>query len=562
MSSIPPDLCGTGTRADTTTQKCVPDNEQILTQLIDQQYIQEIDNDIVFVPGYTPNVTIPIPSWFIQWTDSGAYSCQKEITRGICTIPGNNCHAPCRCADCAGWRGGNVTDCKGKPVGHGRVWCNLEPGEPFSFKGEPDRCQCASGFCAVNGLCVSPYTHLSSSEFKDLSEPNLCCPECSWMPPSEEGGCAGYTKCNPDLKCHESRVEYPGNKIFGPNFASSNVSLVLNRCTSPSDNAEENLCWHPDHEDARFRAAYVIINPTSSESFDTLCPELDNSASGQNEYECALKCGNVIPGDEAYSNEYNTVSSQIECSRRCLPKLWRWLPVYEKLANGNLRFADGYYQSEELLRYLPPDVKLSYCPEGKCEVSLSEPPDFSQINNCSECTGCRWIFSPYANNNGFQDRKYECDKCKKCILDQVNENGNAYQVECTDMIHCNTCTDIGTNLTLITGLSQNECDVCLDNDPNVYNSGCKVTTKDPYKYDGTKYVFQSGADVYNHGGNPGNVSGPAYDPGTRDAGCDFGLVEGLKTCDNTFDGKVGFGDGCFSDVRDCTVSCNISWQSC
>lgn len=97
--SIPPNLCGTGTKIDQTLQKCVPDEEQILTQLIDQQYIQEINDEIVFVPGYTPNETPIIPDWFVYWTDSGAYSCTREISRGICTIPGNNCHAPCRCAD-------------------------------------------------------------------------------------------------------------------------------------------------------------------------------------------------------------------------------------------------------------------------------------------------------------------------------------------------------------------------------------------------------------------------------------------------------------------------------
>lgn len=559
--SIPPGICGTGTKLDPSTQKCVPDEQQILTQLIDQDYVQYIDDEIIFVPGYDPGTPKPpLPPWFINWVDIGAYSCQTQITHGVCSIPGNNCHAPCRCADCAGWRGGNVTDCNGQALGDastGRVWCNLEPGDSFSFQGEPDRCECAAGYCAVNGLCVSPYKHSANNSSKLVEDSNLCCPECSWKSPNETGGCAGATKCNPHIKCEESKVEYPGNKIFNPDFTKSNVTLIDQKCVNGDDNAE-GICWHPGQTDARFRSGYVIVAPGQGESFSSLCPELDNSAAGQNEYECAIKCGDRVSGDSG--GEYNTVNSQLECSRRCLPKLWRWFPVFEKLSTGELVFRDGYFQGEELMRYLPSEVDVNYCPQGVCEVSLNLP-DFTEFNNCVECTECKWMFSPYENNNGFQDRKYECNKCKKCILDQISEGGQTYQVECDNMENCNTCNDIGANLTLVSGLSQNECDTCLSKGSG--DSGCKVTTKDPYRFANNNYDFHAGAQKYNHGGDPrvtGTQSG--YDPYTRGSGCDFGLVEGNPNCGNAIDGNMGYGDGCFDTPSDCTEFCDINWQTC
>jgi len=537
------ELCGNGTKPE--GQECVPDNDYVAKQLIKQKLIRKDDDgSIVFTPdlNYDENIK-EVSKWFYHWTDNGSYSCQKLITKGICNISGNNCNAPCRCGDCAGWRGGNINDCNNKDVGGGRVFCNLTPGEPFTFSGEPDKCECSYGHCAVNGLCVAPY------EMSGTMDSKRCCPACAFKSPDKLGGCSGGVKCDPNIQCSEAIVELPGVK-FLPDLSNERVVKVSNLCSSITDTRE---CYHPEHVNAMKKQEYIIIKPNSSNSFSNLCPQDTNTAAGDNEYECALKCGDT---NGLYPDKDQTVNNQVECSKRCLPKLWRWYPVFEELSDGSgTRYTGGYYQSDELVRYLSSDVNLRVCPENTCETELNKPIDFTEFHNCTECNQCLYKYSEYKNNNGFQDMQYNCESCKKCILDQVSENGLNYQIACKNMIGCNTCKN---SIQEIEGVI-NECDTCTGAIPDDDNSGCKVYTLDPYVSKDGFIEYHPDSKVYNHGADPYkeyNEVSTGYVPESRNSGCDFGVISFKKTCDNTLNGKIGWGDGYLMSVASCTKTCD------
>jgi len=537
-------LCGNGTKPQ--GQMCVPDNNVVAQQLIDQGFIRDVGSEVVFTPDYTNEYVEEIPKWFITWVDNGAYSCKKTIRNGICNIPDSDCNAACSCMDCAGWRGGNSTDCTGRGIGGGRVMCN------HTNSSTPNMCQCTDGHCAVNGLCVSPYV-LSNTDGKN------CCPGCAYVPPNKIGGCAGSVDCDPSSQCKESIVELPGVR-FIPDLNDPRVVLVNTKCES--GDSDDPSCFHPDHPNATRRQAFIKIKTDINNPFDSLCPRDYNTASGENEYECALKCGNtggMFDGDQ-------TTDSQVECSKRCLPKIWRWYPVFEEMPNSDLRYTGGYYQSDELMRYLPSDIDLRVCPSGTCETKLNQPIDFTQFNNCTECNQCGYEYSKYMNNNGFQDIKYECGSCKQCLLDQVTENGENYQVTCKNMTNCNTCKNEARDL-VFKGVNFNECDTCLETDPNDPKSGCKVYTLDPYENIDGGVEYHKDSISYNHGGDPYDVDNGTYYPSSRtNADCKicvdpnevlsnnissvFNIINGRpldpskeysQTCDNTLDGKAGWG---------------------
>ena len=532
-------ICGNGTKPG--NQRCIPDDDFVAQQLIKQNMIQEIDSEIVFTPRYAYEEPDPeVPKWFFDWVDKGAYSCQTLIEKGVCNINDNNCEAPCRCGDCAGWRGGNMTDCNNKSIGGGRVWCNLEPGEPFTFKGEPDACECAYGHCAINGLCVSPYKMDGTKDNK------RCCPTCSFKNPDIRGGCAGSVKCDPSIECEESIVQLPGIQ-YKPDLSNQFVTLVDTLC--PSKDSDDPNCYHPEHPNAMRTQPFIKVSPNESNSFNDLSPIETNTAAGENEYECAIKCGDT---QGKFDND-RTVNTQYECSKRCLPKLWRWYPVFEELSEG-LKYTGGYYQSDELMRYLPSDAELRVCMDPGCVTDLSIP-EFPQFNNCTECENCNYTYSPYKNNNGFQDVKYDCDRCKQCILNQNLENGDKRQVVCKNMVGCNTCQDNTPEFILDATINYKECDTCLGADQTDETAGCKVYTLDPYKKTGNEIKYRTDSKIYNHGGDPYidyiNKSEDGYDPNSRNSGCDFYIFSGAKTCDN----QKGLYDGGYFRNYDCRQKC-------
>lgn len=483
------DYCGVGTKL--VGDQCVIDYNTVGNDLIDNNIIKQINGETVFIPEEKNTIILPTPQWYIQWTDNKAFSCQTLISKGVCNISGNNCHAPCRCADCAGWRGGNATDCNTKEVDPtGRVWCNQTPGPDWSVEDETDKCQCEYGYCAVNGLCVSPYEIDSNTETK-------CCPPCVYTP-EKYGGCAGSVKCDTSNPCKYNTVELPGVKI---NVDPDSPSVTIN------DRVSEN------ETDVRLKYPHVIVTNPQAYQVD------ENTAAGQNEFQCAMDCG-------------NQVGSQVDCSKRCLPKLWKWLPVFERDSNG-LRFTGGFYQTDQLIKYTSDELR--HCPDQTCETNLNVP-DIAQFNNCSDCGNCSMTFSSYNNSNFFNDVKYTCDNCEQCVLDQISVNNLPYQVICKDMVDCSNCTKYNE----LYGYSENKCDNC-----NGPGQNCKVYTSDPYT---TNNQFHPQSQIYN--------KGTQYKPQDRASGCDFGEFSIPQTCQNDLDGKIAWADGGFFSPVDCTVSCS------
>ena len=517
--------CGFGTILQ--NNKCVPDKPELLNKLIDQGFIKDENGEIVFdLSDNKHEEIVDLPTWYIDWSTLG-YKCNKTISQGLCNINDNNCNSECICGDCAGWRGGNETDCTGTNIGSGRVSC------------KESKCECADGYCAINGICVSPFKTTKGKK---------CCPSCSWISPEFKGGCSGSVECDKDLECEESIVELPGIQFY-PDINNPNVVLINNICTSES----QDDCYLPTHQNAMRRQAYVKIKPNAVSTFDKLCPLVENTAEGENEYECAVTCGETFG---LYNNDKNVVS-QVDCSKRCLPKLWKWYPVFEELADKSLKYTGGYYQSDELMRYQDSDVDLRICPSETCKTELNLP-EISQFQNCTDCTECKIKFSEYTNNNDFVDSKYDCTKCKECILDQYNLNGTMYDVSCSDMIGCNTCKKTDYEFKIVQGFD-NKCDTCLGPDPNVENSGCKVFTRDPYVLNQGNISYHNDSVIYNHGGDPSIDYSSGYDPNSVISSCDTG--NNKKTCDNTLiiDGteKIGWGEGFKRIVADCTKNCDI-----
>ena len=157
--------CGLGTV--NSDGMCVPDTELLVSSLDTGGYITvDYRDEPVYDPILDFEEIEPIPVWFEPWIDRGAFSCNTTIGEGL-TNPGCGIRVSCSCGDCAGWRGGNRTDCDKKTIDTGgRVICETE-----EF---PDLCKCAPGYCPVNGICVSPYVPTSASNLNN----DVCCPSC------------------------------------------------------------------------------------------------------------------------------------------------------------------------------------------------------------------------------------------------------------------------------------------------------------------------------------------------------------------------------------------------
>ena len=537
--------CGSGTKIND-EGVCIVDNEDIVNTLIENKFIlyDSIKKDVVFVPSnnYSDVKQEAQPKWYRYWLDeTNGFDGEKVISWGICNIENNNCQSPCRCSDCAGWRGGNSTDCAGTKIGSGRVFCNLTPGEPGSLDiTVRDQCECNNGYNAVNGLCVSPY------KINDSSSLN-CCPQCVFTSPAE-GGCAGTVQCDTNNICEESKVDSPGGNKFPPlrfkvNIPDPRVNIVDNECVD----GETELCWSKDGI-AKKSSPYIVVNTDSINIFDDILEIDDNFvAEGENEFECVLKCGDT---NGLYDGEDKRVTSQLECSKMCLPHLWLWYPVFENVDGNNLVLR-GYHQSEKLLRYMAKNIELTHCKNNSCIVSLSVNPDFSRINNCTGCKGCKFNYSNILNNNGFEDREYNCDSCDICYFDQED---NPEPIVCKNLVGCRNCQYTPKDLTILGFEQINTCNSC-----NALGSedGCKIYTKDPYVGENN---FRNGVSVYNKGGDPNNIDyygvGGAYNPNSRNSYCDYVVRTGKKTCDNNLsDTKIGWGDGEFDFTLDCTISC-------
>jgi hypothetical protein len=286
----------------------------------------------------------------------------------------------CSCGDCAAWRGGNSGTCGGEDLGNRSV--NNQRRVECNTDTDPNSCVCAYPYSPVGGICVTPY------KYNPDNDSRTCCPSCVYSLT-----CIGEEQCKG--VCEEQLVEYPG------------VRWVC-----------DNLTALPKGENIR--------NISKSE-LDNNC-KIDSDHHGENEYKCAYECN----------------ASQIECSKRCLPKLWKW----DKLVVGGE--VVGYTQSHSIIQFEPDTVQSDYCPIGDETCQNTQPPTISDLKNCEDCTDCFWEL------NDDKEYQYSCNNCKNCnknnsigldsngfrILEKIKCSNVSNCVECTnsfDTVTCNSC---------------------------------------------------------------------------------------------------------------------------
>ena len=354
------DYCATGTRYDRNIDQCVinpvavsalsePINELINENRILPNFESPDPNSVFYVKPEEDVIgnggNIGVPDWFGFWLSK--FGCDKNLGREI----------GCACGDCAGWRGGNATTCGAETIQQvsdtARVGCDL------AFDPVQNLCSCQGDYCAVGGLCVSP--------FKEGPNGKIGCPSCI-LTKKEDGGCAGLLECDLGEEPTENIVEYPGKRYF---------------------------CWDA-LDPARAPPGFDINDPntfnlnfTSEQDFNTLCEE-QNEYRYSNEYGCAYDC----------AAKYN---NQLYCGLACLPKLWRWSTVS---VNGEFK---GFYQTPFLAQYESTDYELEICPNGQCVDDSNAPTDPLSLFNCKNCTECKWEL-----NEVVDAYEYICDNCDAC----------------------------------------------------------------------------------------------------------------------------------------------------
>ena len=242
---------------------------------------------------------------------------------------------------------------------------------------------------------------------------------------------------------------------------------------------------------------------------------------------------------ELTANQINTLYpnggiSQIECSKRCLPRLWRWYPVFAEVGGAPKSFR-GYMQSNELIQYKNQDeVPLFYCPPETCVLDrdLGENPT---LNRCTGCSGCEVVY----NEENPIETAYVCEKCEQCLLDIPGDDGpdSTKTLTCTNFNSCTSCKQKKTNLGVpLYDVYENECNACNFPD-NPSEGGCVFHTRDPYIQDPIAGTIELRPEVqlYNSGIN--------YNPYSRENGCDLIPFTQDNCGNNSSNGDVGFTDG-------------------
>lgn len=397
-------------------------------------------NGLMLIDKDIANVAPPqikTSNWMKHWEDMGGYNANKFISD---ELKGVNCD----CGDCAGWRGGSVGSCAGKntsneydsnfletdPAMNRRVLCDLQ-------SSTNSRCMCAYPFVPINGICVTPF------EYNPDGKKPVCCPPCVG-----NGTCVGEYDCTG--KCSENLVELPGLKyICNEKVIKEAQTALYNKELAEIQEVDDNygriievaILLQKKREEAKTKS-YTEVN-LATDNFSQICTLDTNTAHGMNEYECAVQCD----------------GSQLECSRRCLPKLWLWEKVFN---NGVL---EGYIQSDKLIQYQKKGKEdewrmifdegkpiyeyvpayyeglgydVNYCPieDTTCNTTY----DNGNIQNCTDCVDCLWEL------NKSNEYMYNCDKCGKC-------NGGD-NVTCWDNINCKNCKPVNE------GSENIVCDIC------------------------------------------------------------------------------------------------------
>lgn len=486
----PPSICGLGTSFDAATNICKPDEGKLISALIDFGNIGiNYDNSIYYDPLLQFTTIVPAPEWYAKWTDIGGPLVCK--TTFVATDP---------------YAGPRYENMKYAGIYENKTCCFKYPkydasntcfvnnnitsaeqaarvrntqqytAENIKYIFSPDIDQCKQGYCYVNGICVSPYEVTTPID-------SVCCPPCIYTPTSK-GGCAGKFACDESNPCkNERKVEYPGTQI-----TCSQPLATSPQCTTASKSTDE--CWSSDNQDQSKRQPYKYIEA----GFENICKEesLCDSFNGKNEFDCALSC-------------LTDKLSQKDCSKRCLPKLWRWYPVFAKVG-GQTKTFRGFMQSDELMQDIQdPIPPLLYCPPDTCVYAR----DFGtnpKLSGCTCCTGCA---SKIYEDNPVENR-YRCEKCEQCLLNIVDVDsgdvdsgdcGNQTKtLVCDDFKDCTSCKREKINTNPFFGVYKDTCDQCPPAED--INASCKFYTRVPYINNtaGKEVTLRPEVKVYNCGG--------------------------------------------------------------
>lgn len=485
----PPSICGLGTSFDAGSGVCKPDEGELINLLVDSGNIRiNYDNTIYYDPKLQFTEIVPAPRWYTKWVDVGgplvcktsfvatdpfAGSGEKTILdvnmkyAGVfenktCCFKYPNYDSTNTC-----FVNNNITSFEQAAEVRNTQQYNVEN---ITFIFSPDVDRCKQGYCYINGICVSPY---------EVTFPidSACCPPCIYTPTSK-GGCAGQFACDDSNPCKKERkVEYPGTQI-----KCSQSIATSPQCTATSKSSDE--CWSSDNADQSKRQPYKYIEA----GFENICTEvtLCDSFNGKNEFDCALSC-------------IDDKLTQKQCSQRCLPKLWRWYPVFAKTA-GQTKTFRGFMQSDELMQDIQdPIPPLLYCPPDTCvyERDFGKDP---RLTRCTDCTGC----VVRRNEDRLEDNIYTCNKCKQCLLDitDVDSGDCGDQTKtlvCENFNSCSSCKNKEINPNPFFKVSEDICDQCSTKD---INQSCKFYTRVPYINDtlGGKITLRPEVKIYNCGG--------------------------------------------------------------
>jgi hypothetical protein len=505
------EICGEGTKVE--NGLCVQSDEVLVKVLADNDYITiNSEGNPVFSP-YGKNTTtyteqgIPEPVWFNKWIERGGFGCGKTIAFG----PANGyCDATCRCMDCAGWRGGNITTCDQNNINrasHSRVWCDTEV--------DPDRCKCADGMCPVNGICVSPFINKNNPVASIDSGELPPCPGCIYTEPLTQseidsgvdedivGGCAGKFLCE-DVDSSpyiENIIELPGNVVTCDIELTKSSKIINTKCsvneqTGALESTDEENCWHSDHIDPMRQQPYIYFSTTEDNDWTDFCEitPIAETHNGMNEYDCAQQ-------------SMTWGMTQQETSQTCLPKIYRWYPVFVDGIGGQTKSFQGYYQTKELMQYQSVDTPpLKSCGKNKCYKELDYGGGNIDYGDCEGCDECGVDLDE--DNPNVWD--FGCEKCELCKLYVPDgENDGNIVLNCEDMVGGTGCgrviLDIGYPLY---GGDKYTCESA--DGPENPGSNCKEPTRDPFIIDKNIVTWNTGASTnynneYNIGYNPSNT---------------------------------------------------------
>jgi len=298
-----------------------------------------------------------------------------------------------------------------------------------------------------------------------------CCPSCVY-----EGTCVGAELC--EGVCEPQLVEYPGVR-----YVCNNIDLDTNPDIRLSTNEFESKCFK------------------------------DNSNNGTNEYVCADNCE----------------SSPVECSKRCLPKLWKWKKLY-----SDNSFV-GYVQTDDFVQFENDTYNLSYCPPGDASCKPQTQVVSNDIQNCENCTDCFWELNEVTDTYD-----YSCNDCNGCTTNkptgEVGDDGFRVfeQIKCNNAKGCKNCRDMfdqsGSIRNTIT------CNYC--------ETSGECSTNDS----GIIFEPTTNLKVYNKGGNYNPLGSSTEDyliGGCSTHGADTTCSSGTKLVNGKE--RLGYLDGGFID---------------